>query len=32
MYRDADLELLEFHTDDEDLFAVSIAGRAGDSS
>lgn len=27
MYDDAGLELLEFHTDDEDLFAVSIAGR-----
>jgi L-histidine N-alpha-methyltransferase len=32
MYRDAGLELLEFHTDDEDLFAVSIAGRADDPS
>ena len=30
MYQDAGLELLEFHTDDEDLFAVSIAGRADD--
>lgn len=28
MYADAGLELLEFHTDDEELFAVSIAGRA----
>jgi L-histidine N-alpha-methyltransferase len=26
MYADAGLELLEFHTDAEDLFAVSIAG------
>jgi len=28
MYRDAGLELLELHTDDEALFGVSIAGRA----
>lgn len=32
MYADAGLELLEFHTDDEDLFAVSIAGRADDEN
>ncbi len=30
MYADAGLELLEFHTDDEDLFGVSIAGLASD--
>lgn len=30
MYGDAGLDLLEFHTDEEDLFAVSIAGRADD--
>lgn len=30
MYDDAGLELLEFHTDEDDLFAVSIAGRADD--
>jgi L-histidine Nalpha-methyltransferase len=28
MYADAGLELIEFHTDDDDLFGVSIAGRA----
>ena len=28
MYEDAGFELLEFHTDDDELFAVSIAGRA----
>ncbi len=32
MYQDAGLELLEFHTDDEDLFVVSIAGRVDDAS
>lgn len=28
MYEEAGLELVEFHTDEEDLFAISIAGRA----
>lgn len=30
MYDDAGLELLEFHTDRDELFAVSIAGRVDD--
>lgn len=30
MYGDAGFELLEFHTDEDELFAVSIAGRADD--
>jgi L-histidine N-alpha-methyltransferase len=31
MYASGGLDLLEFHTDDEDLFAVSIAGRDDDA-
>ena len=30
MYASAGLELVEFHTDDDELFAVSIAGRDDD--
>ncbi len=30
MYEDAGLSLLEFHTDEDDLFAVSIAARTDD--